>query len=76
MKAQKLFHAPQIPDTIIDETVTVPRGEVTYTFNFDDAEVELMATGVCPARVAQMAWESLGWKREHARNEAREREIA
>lgn len=66
----KLF--PEVPEVVKDETVTVPRGDVTYTFNFDDAEIELMATGVCPARVAQIAWEALSWKREHYRNQARE----
>lgn len=60
-----------IPDRVKDETVTVPRGETTYTFDLDDAQVELMATGVLPEDVARMAWEALKWKREHTRNQAR-----
>ncbi len=72
-KKLKLYaELPLIPEIVTDETVTVPKGECSYRFDFDDAEVELMATGVLPARVAQVAWEALSWKREHARNVARE----
>lgn len=62
----------QVPDWVKDETVTVPRGETTYVLNLDDAQVELMATGVLPEDVARKCWEALGWKREGYRNDARE----
>jgi len=38
----------------------------------EDAEVELMAQGLCPKDVARRAYEMLEWKREHVRNQARE----
>lgn len=75
-RQRKLIDDPPIPDRVKDETVTVPRGEVTYTFDLDDEEVEQLATGLCPARIAKIAWEALGWKREMYRNEARERASA
>ena len=62
---------PFCPDVVKDETVIVPKGECTYTLNLDDAQVELLASGVCPADVAAKCWEMFAWKREHARNLAR-----
>ncbi len=73
MKNVDLFDdEPQIPDLVKDETVTVPNGECIYRLDLDDDQVELMATGLCPAEVARKCWEMLGWKREHYRNMARE----
>ncbi len=73
MKNAELFaDAPPMPDLVKDETVTVPRGECTYRLDLDDDQVELMATGLCPAEVARKCWEMLSWKREHYRNQARE----
>ncbi|HUC40860.1 MAG TPA: hypothetical protein VMR92_08515 [Gemmatimonadales bacterium] len=65
-------HAAAVPDAVRDETVTVPKGETEYWLLLDDAEVELLATGLCPERVSRRAWEMLAWKREQARNLARE----
>jgi hypothetical protein len=73
MANRKLFKdQPQIPDTVRDETATVPLGETGYWLLLTDAEVELLSTGLCPHDVAKKAWDMLGWKREHARNTARE----
>jgi hypothetical protein len=58
-----------------DEAIIVPRGEPTYTLDFDDATIEQLAAGICPADVARRAWECLEWKREHARNDARARSL-
>lgn len=71
-----LFVDLQIPDLVKDETVTVSRGEVTYTLDLDDAQVEQMAAGICPDVVSKKCWEMLSWKREHERNQARERASA
>ncbi len=65
-----------VPDTVRDETATVEAGETGYWLLLTDAEVELLATGLCPPEIARKAWEMLGWKREHYRNEARERGAA
>ncbi len=65
--------APAIPEIVRDETVDVPKGETEYRLHLDDAEVELLAKGICPEAVAKRAWGMLDWKREHYRNEARER---
>lgn len=73
---KKSVPARDIPDTVRDETVTVPRGETGYWLLLDDAQVEQLATGVCPEEIARKCWEMLGWKREHYRNEARERASA
>ena len=62
---------PPCPDVVKDEAILVPRGEPTYTLDFDDATIELLAAGICPADVARRAWECLSWKREHHRNLAR-----
>jgi hypothetical protein len=59
------------PDRVKDEAIVVPRGEPVYTLDFDDATIELLAAGICPADVARRAWECLGWKREQHRNQAR-----
>jgi len=72
VKKLKLFDEPRIPDLVKDEAILVPKGETTYTMDFDDATIELLATGICPAEVARRAWECLSWKREHYRNQARE----
>jgi hypothetical protein len=64
--------APVVPAVVRDETVTVPPGETGYWLLMDDATVELLATGLCPAHVARQCWEMLEWKREHYRNVARE----
>ena len=64
--------APPVPDVVRDETVTVPAGETGYWLLMDDATVELLASGLCPAHVARQCWDMLGWKREHYRNDARE----
>lgn len=69
----KLFEEDPIPDLVKDETVTVPRGETRYTIDLTDDMVELMAQGICPQPVATRCYEMLSWKREHYRNEARER---
>ena len=72
-EARPLFDDPPIPDKVKDEAIIVPRGETTYTIDLDDADVELLASGLCPESVARRCWEMLGWKREHYRNEAREK---
>jgi hypothetical protein len=71
MTRRRVAVAPSCPDVVKDEAILVPRGETTYTLDFDDATIELLAAGICPADVARRAWECLGWKREHYRNEAR-----
>jgi hypothetical protein len=72
MTRRRVAVAPACPDLVKDEAILVPRGETTYTLDFDDATIELLAAGICPADVARRAWECLSWKREHYRNEARE----
>jgi hypothetical protein len=64
--------AASCPDRVKDEAIRVPRGEPTYTLDFDDATIELLAAGICPADVARRAWECLSWKRESHRNLARD----
>jgi hypothetical protein len=71
MTRRRVAVAPACPDLVKDEAIVVPRGETTYTLDFDDATIELLAAGICPADVARRAWECLGWKREHYRNQAR-----
>lgn len=71
MTRRKTAEALPIPDRVRDETITVPKGETEYWLLLDDAEVELLATGLCPADVSRRAWEMLSWKREHVRNQAR-----
>jgi hypothetical protein len=73
VKGPSLFNeAPFIPETVRDEAVIVPRGETTYTIDLDDATVELLAQGICPEDLAQRCFGLLDWKREYARNCARE----
>ncbi len=73
MAKRKLFaDQPQIPDTVRDETATVAAGETGYWLLLTDDQVELLATSVCSAEVARKCWDMLSWKREHARNVARE----
>ena len=71
-----LFDDPKIPDKVKDEAIIVPRGETTYTIDLDDADVELLASGLCPENVARRCWEMLSWKREHYRNEVRQQASA
>lgn len=73
---RKLFDEPQIPDVVRDEAVIVPRGETEYRITLDDADVELLAQGICPEQVALRCYGMLDWKREHYRNEAREKATA
>lgn len=71
-RSAKLFEdAPEIPDVVRAEAVTVPCGETEYILTLYDADVELLAQGVCPESVAKRCWGMLDWKREHARNQAR-----
>jgi hypothetical protein len=72
MTRRRVAVAPLCPDRVKDEAILVPRGEPTYTLDFYDATIELLAAGICPADVARRAWECLGWKREQHRNLARE----
>jgi hypothetical protein len=71
MTRRRVAVAPACPDLVKDEAILVPRGEPTYTLDFDDATIELLAAGICPADVARRAWECLEWKRESHRNLAR-----
>lgn len=71
-----LFNEPDIPALVTDETITVPRGETRYTIDLTDDMVEQLAQGICPDHVALRCWEMLSWKREHYRNEAREKASA
>jgi hypothetical protein len=71
MTRRRVAVAPSCPDLVRDEAIVVPRGEPTYTLDFDDATIEQLAVGICPAAVARRAWECLEWKREQHRNQAR-----
>lgn len=73
MKHSLFNDAPQIPDLVKDEAVIVPLGETRYTIDLDDADVELLAQGICPESIAKRCYGMLDWKREHYRNEAREK---
>ncbi len=73
MTSKRLFDDAPIPDVVRDEAITVPRGETEYRLYLDDASVELLAQGICPEDVAKRCYGMLDWKREHYRNEARER---
>jgi hypothetical protein len=44
----------------------------SYDLRLEDDEVEQLAKSVCPETVALKCWEMLRWKREAARNRARE----
>ena len=70
---QPLFDDPVIPDVVRDEAITVPRGETEYRLYLDDESVELLAQGICPESVARRCHGMLDWKREHYRNDAREK---
>lgn len=72
MKRKLFDEPPAVPDMVLDQTVTVPRGETGYRMEFDDATMELFAQGICPEDVAKRAYDLLGWKREYARQCARE----
>ncbi|MES2341660.1 MAG: hypothetical protein V4597_08280 [Pseudomonadota bacterium] len=60
---------PAVPDTVEDQTVTAPRGEVTYVLTLDDEEVEALAVGelLADADVARRCHSMLEWKRRHYR---------
>lgn len=76
-KTRRLFDEPAVPDVVRDEAITVPPGETGYWVLLDDATVELLAQGICPEALAQrMHQNCLDWKREHYRNEAREKATA
>lgn len=47
-----------------DETLVVGPGEVKYTIDLDDDEIEKLASGRTPRRVMERAYAMLAWKRE------------
>jgi hypothetical protein len=51
-----------------DETVTIAPGDVRYTIDLDDDEVEKLASGHTPRRVMDRAYAMLAWKREAAQD--------
>jgi hypothetical protein len=72
MAKPSLFNeAPDIPDTVRDEAITVPAGETAYWLLLDDATVELLRQGIVTEDLAARAHRAVDWKREHYRNEAR-----
>jgi hypothetical protein len=53
-------------DRYRDETVRIAPGDVRYTIDLDDDEVEKLAAGFTPRRVTERAYAMLEWKREAA----------
>lgn len=53
-------------DRYRDETVRIAPGDVRYTIDLDDDEVEKLAAGYTPRRVTERAYAMLEWKREAA----------
>ena len=51
---------------------TARRESERYLLGLDDDEVESLAQGVCPEITALKCFEMLRWRREAARNRARE----
>lgn len=49
-----------------DETVAIAPGDVRYTIDLDDDEIEKLAAGRTPRRVMDRAYAMLEWKREAA----------
>lgn len=61
-----------VPDEVIDEEYTVPKGETRYTLRLSDEQVELLAQGIVPEGVSARAFRLLEWKRQANRAVARE----
>ena len=72
MRSRRHKIAETVPDEVRDEAITVPRGETAYWLLLDDADVELLAQGICPETIARRCHGMLDWKREYARLCARE----
>jgi hypothetical protein len=51
-----------------DETVAVAPGDVRYTIDLDDDEIEKLAAGRTPRRVMDRCYAMLAWKREAAQD--------
>lgn len=73
VRNRTLFPEPDVPDEVRDEAITVAPGETKYWLLLDDPFVELLAQGICPEDLAQRCHRMLDWKREHYRQDARER---
>lgn len=59
---------PEPVTTLTDETIVIPKGEVSYWILADDDEIEKLAAGFCPRRIRESAYNMLGWKREAAQD--------
>lgn len=57
---------PEPVTTVTDETIIIPKGEVTYWIKANDDEIEKLAAGRVPLRIMDCAYRSLSWKREAA----------
>lgn len=55
----------------VRKRASAPHSE-RYQLGIDDEEIDQLAQGVCPETIALQCWEMLRWKREGARNQARE----
>jgi hypothetical protein len=51
-----------------DETVAYAPGDVRYTIDLDDDEIEKLAAGRTPRRVMDRCYAMLAWKREAAQD--------
>jgi hypothetical protein len=51
-----------------DETVLIRPGDVRYTMDLEDDEIEQLASGRTPRRVMDRAYAMLAWKREAAQD--------
>jgi hypothetical protein len=61
-------HNPTPVEHYHDETVAYAPGDVQYTINLADDEVEKLAAGHTPRRVMDRCYAILAWKREAAQD--------
>jgi hypothetical protein len=56
-----------LPATVSDEAILIPRSETRYWLLLGDEEVELLARGIVSETTAQRAFSMLSWKRDQQR---------
>ncbi len=67
--ARRARHPVDPPDALDlhDESIVIAPGETRYVLHLNDDEVEALAAGICSERLARVAHQLLGWKREAER---------